>query len=320
MLLLAFFGFILLGSFFWLGYVRGLAVETRLKNQGTELHEEGYRFISPLLECQTQSSHNNNFLELKTALDSIIDQFINKGYISQASVYLRDLNNGPWIGINEGEKFSPASLMKVPIMISYFKWAEYDPDILNKKVVVVLDADDTISQNIIPSETVITGEEYTIGDLISRMIRYSDNLAANTLLQHADTDLLDKTYQDLGIKIPFDGGENFLTVHDYAGFFRILYNSSYLSRDMSELALQILSTTEYNDGIVSGVPSYITVAHKFGERRIGDVLQLHDCGIIYRSNSPYLLCIMTRGDEFSEMKSVINDLSEKAFQTYGINL
>ena len=306
------------GLFFGFGYAQGLRNLDNNVEKKIELHESGYRFISPLLECQTRPSYRNNLLVLKRELEDSIDEAADKNHIFEASVYLRDLNNGPWIGINESAKFSPASLMKVPIMISYFKWAEFDPSILKKKIKVVLDAEDTFSQNIIPSEVVVTGQEYTVEDLIIRMLKYSDNLAANTLIQNADLDLLDKVYFDLGIHIPLNGGENFLTVHDYASFFRILYNSSYLNREMSELALKILSQTEYQEGIVAGVPSYVTVAHKFGERRVGDALQLHDCGIIYRANNPYLLCVMTRGDNFTEMKSLIQELSAKTFQSYGV--
>lgn len=51
-------------------------------------------------------------------------------------VYVRNLNNGPWFGINENEKYSPASLMKVPILMTFLKWIELDPSILMKKILV----------------------------------------------------------------------------------------------------------------------------------------------------------------------------------------
>ncbi len=51
-------------------------------------------------------------------------------------IYVRNLNNGPWFGINEDEKYSPASLMKVPILITFLKWIESDPNILTRKILV----------------------------------------------------------------------------------------------------------------------------------------------------------------------------------------
>ena len=49
-------------------------------------------------------------------------------------VYVRNLNNGPWFGINENEAYSPASLMKVPVLMTYLRWAEIEPNLLNKKL------------------------------------------------------------------------------------------------------------------------------------------------------------------------------------------
>ncbi len=307
------------GLFFWLGYSVDLYVDSLSKEQPTELHERGYRFISPLLECQSSASNNREISQLREGLNETVNSAIDNKVVSHVSIYFRDLNNGPWIGVNQNEKFSPASLMKVPIMISYLKLAELNHNLLNSKLKVTMSPVDAMSQNILPSEVIISGQEYTVEELIRRMIRYSDNLAANTLLQYGDLNLLDKTYEDLGVSVPEESEENFLSVRDYASFFRILYNSSYLNREMSELALQILSTAEYSEGIVAGVPSYITVAHKFGERRIESSLQLHDCGIVYRSDSPYLLCIMTRGNDFDKMKNVISDLSKQVFSFYKLN-
>jgi len=150
---------------------------------------------------------------------------------SFVSVYLRDLNNGPWIGINEQEKFSPASLLKVPLMISYLKMAESDPQILEKKLLVDQDGRDILSQNMLPMFRVETGKEYRVADLIGYMIKYSDNLAANILLENIPVEHLNQTYSDLGLAIPDpENPENFMTVTQYSSFFRILYNASYLNQ------------------------------------------------------------------------------------------
>jgi hypothetical protein len=40
------------------------------------------------------------------------------------------------------------------------------------------------------------------------------------------------------------------------------------------------------------------------------VQQLHDCGIIYRANNPYVICIMTKGLDQSVLAQVIADISK----------
>ena len=103
----------------------------------------------------------------------------------------------------------------------------------------------------------------------------------------------------------------------YARFLRILYNSTYLSRDLSEKALELLSSTDFRSGLVGGIPSDINVAHKFGQYSDGtstDPIELHDCGIIYFPKNPYLLCIMTRGTtDLSVLETVIKKISSSVY-------
>jgi hypothetical protein len=52
------------------------------------------------------------------------------------------------------------------------------------------------------------------------------------------------------------------------------------------------------------------VAHKFGERIMGDSFQLHDCGIVYYPDNPYLLCVMTKGHDFYKQQTAIQIISK----------
>ena len=88
---------------------------------------------------------------------------------------------------------------------------------------------------------------------------------------------------------------------------------------MSETTLGILSNTTFTGGIVAGVPSNVVVAHKYGERSIEQEIngtffvkerQLHDCGIVYADKNPYILCVMTKGQDFAKQQHFIADLSE----------
>lgn len=280
-----------------------------------ERHQLGYSYISPLIECFSQKSDSPENNRLQEKIENLISEEVKKGKIIGASVYFRDLANGPWIGINESEKFTPASLLKVPIMISYFKLAENNPDILKKEVLIENNFNNDTTPNILPENKIEKGKTYSILDLINYMIIESDNNAANVLLSQISPEILNKTYKDLGLDLPdVEKPENYMTVKDYASFFRILYNASYLNTYYSELALEILAKSKYKRGIVSGLPLYTKAAHKFGERKNLGIDQLHDCGIIYKDNKDYLLCIMTRGREFSDLSSTIADLSRLVYQ------
>lgn len=277
-----------------------------------ERHSGGFSFVSPLLECEGAES-TKEVSRFGHLIRKILDEATERGDITEASVYFRDLNNGPWFGVNERALFSPASLLKVPRMISYFKEAEKNPAILEKKIRYAPETDLDLMQNFVPGKKLEPGKEYTVEQLIEQMIVYSEN-NAKEILAETDESFADTIYRDLGMMVPGTGKlEDFMSVKEYASFFRILYNASYLSPYYSNKALELLSRTDFREGLVAGIPEGVTVAHKFGERGIGDIKQLHDCGVIYERTHPYLLCVMTRGKDFEPLKKTIQAISRETY-------
>lgn len=284
-----------------------------------ELHEGGYIYISPLLECvNTESLNQSTLIVLERKLQDKIKEYISNQSATEISIYFRDLNNGPWIGINQDAQFTPASLLKLPLLITYLKQAEKYPSVLTKKIKY-----DTSFSTITPlhksSRGLQIGREYTIEELLKYMIVDSDNEAMALLTTNMDQETSDKTYTHFGVKIPnIRTPDDFMTVKEYATFFRILYNASYLNNEMSEKALKLLAERDFNRGIVAGVPENIKVASKYGEREYGEekLLQLHDCGIVYYPDRPYLLCIMTRGKSFETLTDIIKTLSHTTYTMF----
>jgi len=305
--LLIFLGFILGTIFSNLRYKKDYIFKEIRK-------ESTFNFISPLLECDSSISENKQSINLKKNLQTIVDENTQKGNIEIASIYYRDLNNGPWIGINEKEKFIPASLIKIPTMIAYFKEAEENPQILSQKITYQQNIDFIQQQNYPPEQSIQKDQEYSIEELIEKMIVYSDNASYKLLLANINKKIFLQTFKDLGINNNLSlnqNDENFITVKDYASFFRVLYNASYLNEYLSEKALYLLSQSTFKDGLVKPLPSNIIISHKFGERAFFDYnqKQLHDCGIIYKNSNPYLLCVMTKGKNFEKLTKIIQDIS-----------
>lgn len=293
---------------------KGMSGSGRTQAKGLEIRQGGYTFINPLLECEVNSQlFSKELKNFKYKIESFVDSKIRDGQATNISVYFRDLNNGPVFAINGREGFSPASLLKIPVMISWLKKAESDPQIL-KKMIKYGSAIYAIAQDFKPEKNIKEGESYTVGELIYRMIVYSDNQAKNLLLMNIDEESLDKTYRDLSIAIPdIRKPEDFMDVTTYASFFRILYNASYLNKEMSELALSMLSENDFDNGLRAGVPESVQLANKFGERTIDKTRQLHDCGIFYYKDRPYLLCVMTRGKDFDELCGIISEISRLVY-------
>lgn len=287
-----------------------------LPNQNREVREKNTTavFTSPLLECTDYDFISNKTInELKQEVSSLLLEKEKQPEVEKIAVYFRDLNNGPWFGIGEREEFIPGSLLKVPLMISALHEAMENPSVLDREVEV--GPEDGYQQEISPSNKVQPGKKYRISQLIESMIRFSDNNAADALFRALKAERLEQSYTDLGILAPKDNKYT-VSVRTYASFFRILYNATYISQFYSEKALYLLANTEFNDGIVAGVPSSVIVAHKFGEREdeITKLKQLHDCGIVYLPNRPYILCVMSKGTDFKKLEDVAADISRVIYR------
>lgn len=274
-------------------------------------------YTNPILDCElAEGVINRELVPFKPKVVALLENYFSLGAMKHASVYFRDLNNGAWFGINERESYSPASLLKVPIMISYYKWAEEEPGVLQRSL--SFDEQNVgaggFQQFVKPEKEIVLGQTYSLGELVERMITYSDNQANSLLLGGIAGDRISDVYKLLGLTADFyrDPAAN-LTVKQYAGFFRILYNASYLDREHSEAALELLSRASFRGGLVAGVPQGTKVAHKFGERGVGEDRQFHDCGIVYYPNRPYLLCVMTRGSDYWHQISVISEVSKLVY-------
>lgn len=271
-----------------------------------------YIFTNPLLDFEnTKMAHVSLFSE---SVEGKVNDLKKKYGIDFASVYFRDLNNGQWIGVNEDEPLASASLVKLPFFLSVFKQGEKDSAVFNKEV-KILDSDLTtdLRQNIKPEKEIMPGETYTILQLAEKMIIESDNAAMQALLRVLPGDR-SSVYKSVGVKFKEEDDEVMVNVKNYAGFFRVLFNATYLDRENSEMALGILSHVKFTQGIVAGVPQGVAVAHKFGERStsfngLEGSRQLHDCGIVYYPENPYILCVMTRGRDLGNQEKFISNVS-----------
>lgn len=279
--------------------------------------------INPNLKCDERYAiDKSEYIVLKNKISDYILEKQEAKEITKAAVYFRDLENGPIMGINEKESFVPASLLKLPVMLTYFSLLERKPDFLEKKLSFSPNTNqkEPLEQFFKPSKVAEPNREYSLEELIANMIIYSDNVSYTVLLENlrnnfSSENLVLETMRDLGLIEPSSYSDETISAKSYASIFRMLYNASYLSREFSEKALEILTKTDFNDGLVASLPKDIKVAHKFGERfnLPEGHKELHDCGIVYFPKNPYLICIMTEGYEFPKLTEAIKDISKMVF-------
>ena len=254
---------------------------------------------------------------IENAIREFISEREREGQAATISVYFRLLNSGRWFALNADARYSPASLLKIPVMMAYFKQAEEDPAILQKHLYndgrFASDEQETI-----PAEQrVEEGVSYAVEDLIGRMILDSNNEAKDMLEVNLPLDFVTTMYKQMGVEDPYAHAGDYMRVADYSFFLRVLYGSTYLTQKYSEKALALLTRSYFTEGLPAKLPPEIRVAHKYGFRTGGASSQfqeLHDCGIVYYPGHPYAICIMTKGRSYDALLTMLQDLSLLTYQ------
>lgn len=297
------------------------AINKIATTQQLRLGYDSAELINPLLACDISEGIDFPELDpLKNKISNLVSEQKNNGLANRVSVYYRNLNDGHWTGVDENDRFVPASLVKVPLLIAYMKKAQADPKILEQTYAYNNGDEDSQQEVQKPPTPFIQGKSYSVSELLFRMIAYSGNNSHVVLAQAIDQDFLKQVYDDLGLSYAdfqlTSSVDNSISPKTFSTFFRILYNASYLNYEYSRKALELMTDSTFKDGLAAGLPANIKVAHKFGERTVHDnatgkvyFRELHDCGIVYNSTNPYLLCVMTQGDNFENLKAVIKNIS-----------
>jgi len=270
-----------------------------------------YKYINPLLAVETPAGDYKDLKDLESKVQDKAASAKSQQMVNSISVYYRG-SQTRWFDIGPDEKFIPASLMKVPVMIAYYKQAEKNPGILDQKITYDGKQDLNKLENIKPTQSIQPNQTYTAEQLIEYMIKYSDNNAAALLTERLDANFFKGVLSDLGMPLPNSETDSFVTARMYALTFRILYNGTYLSSDFSEKALKLLTETDFKYGIDLGIQG-VDVANKFGELSQTqddgtEIYELHDCGLVYAKNR-YFLCIMTKGKNFNNLRTTLEDVS-----------
>jgi len=308
-LVIVFLGGIMIGRELGASY-RTLGVESVRENSAE------YEFVQPLLYVKVpEETSTSEYAHLKGAITSFASKAEGDKRAEKVSIYVRNLNTSQWVGANTDEKYAPSSMLKVATLIAVLKDVEQKPNLLQSKFTLLPPKKPIANtEGTYPPENPITpGNTYTIQEMMEHMIMDSDNLANRALSNFLGDEKLQEVYDDL--QLPWVGAVSFpgYTTQEYSRLSRTLYNATYLSVHESERALDMLSKTNFTQGIVAGVPEGTKVSHKFGvyysEERSGTKRELHDCGIVYYPEHPYFVCIMTRGNDYQVLEGVIKDAS-----------
>jgi beta-lactamase class A len=271
--------------------------------------KEDLRLLNPTGNMIIDSNNQDSKAILHYGkLNPILKKEIAEYNLSEnAGVFIQDIKTGAWLGINEQEGFSPASLLKVPIMMAMLKKVENNEIKLNDKIKILPEDADDLYGEVYKK----VGSEETIAQLLEQMITFSDNTAKNAIKRQLSVLELDTIFVHIGIPNPYMAYSNqTISPRGYTRLFKALYYSTYLSPELSEKALSLTTDTQQEQLLSKGVPSEIQVAHKFG---VIDNVLLSDCGIVYHPKNPYFICVMIKNKDLEKDKELINKISKDTY-------
>jgi beta-lactamase class A len=277
----------------------------------TDAHD---RYTRPLLLAESESE-SEAFSSLKAEIAGFIEQSQNKGMISSASVYVKDLNSGFWTSMYGNREYHPGSLMKVPVLLYYLKQEELHPGTL-KKEFMYEKPPITFPAQKYKGDSIMPGRKYSVAKLLMYMTDESDNYATYVLSSHIDKDQYRQFFRDIDIP-PYDDPADFLysiSPRQYSKFFRLLYNATFINVALSEYGLRLLTESSFREGMVKELPVGTVVAHKFGERGINQLMDFSESGIIYANDSPYIVTIMTRGNHIETQTAFVSGISAMIYK------
>lgn len=201
-------------------------------------------------------------------------------------------------------------------MLAAFQKAETDPVFLQNRAIFEEPPTPFLpAQNYI-SDTIEYNKPYTVSELLRYTIANSDNKAYWLLSNMVDEKMIDKVYTDLGMGplMLGDDGRIRSNARDYSKLLIALYNSTYTRPKYSEFGLSLMANCAFKEGMVTGLPPGSKIAHKFGEWDDTKTFELHESGIIYADNKPYLITIMTRGKSREPLPKAIGKMTEVVYR------
>jgi beta-lactamase class A len=277
-----------------------------------------FKFIRPLFSAKPVEEYEG-YYGIKNAVAALVQSFKDQGMLSSASVYVRDFDKSNWIVLNPDQRYNPGSILKIPILMTILRTAEDQPGYLDHKMPFAFKFPESeLGEQAIKSKQIEFGKTYTLRELLKYMIEYSDNNAKSLLALAMDKDVFAQLFVELGMPKPDVKAANIpLTAQECSSFMETLFNATYLNIRQSEFAIDLLCKSTFDDGIVKGIPNdKLLIAHKFGESGTVRNRELHETGILYIDDRPYLITIMTRGNDnvdFPKLATVIQEISRTIY-------
>lgn len=257
---------------------------------------------------------------LDSSLAAVVDAAVDRsGGVS--SVYVKSLNTGASVALQDDRVVPSASLFKVPILV----------EVLRQQSLGSLDMDTPVrlqqkhwsdGAGVLQAQI---GKEFPVRELLELMIEVSDNVAALALLDLVKTDNVNLTLQSAGLEATrlrigdvsgdWGGrpGENTTSAREMGILFEKIATGKILDEAASREAIRLLSLEQQAAWLPALLPPRARVAHKSGE--LPGVR--HDAGVIYTPRNQFVAVVLVSDlTDFERAAQTISRVARAAYDYF----
>lgn len=251
------------------------------------------RWTTPVVIGALPEAAEGELAPVREEIESVI-----KGKSGTYGVWVKYQNREETVGINQNEALPAASLIKLPVMVAFFREAEMGRISLDEEY-RLLDEDKVGGAGVLAGKP--AGTVYSYRQLLQLMGHYSDNTAYKVVRRRVGDEAVEATMAELGMNRT-DLAENETTPAEVGLLFEKLMTGKILSKTHREELLGFLTDTVFEDRIPAGVPEGTRVAHKVGT----DLGVYHDAGIVFASPpvGGFVMVVMSKNARESEAREV----------------
>ncbi len=228
------------------------------------------------------------------ALDPGLQTAINgalAGFTGKASVVVHNLADGRYAATAESESYYAASTFKAAVLLEAYRQRDAGTLDFAKEVVVeekyVMDDLGTLEYL-----EIAVNDRVTIADAVRGMIVVSDTPLANLMIDEVGSNNVDATIRSVGANTMTVNDRGLpTTALDMTQLMTAIAAGQGVTTASRDEMLSLLAREWFTEGVMAGVPSGTTVAHKSGN--FGGAT--HDAAIVWGPDGPYAITVLTDG-------------------------
>jgi beta-lactamase class A len=220
------------------------------------------------------------------ALEKVVRQSMGEDE-ERFAVVVKNLADGRGVELAADREFYAASLFKTWVMLAAYHQREAGLLDFDERYVV----SDYYEEHALNPGELAACDEIPVREALERMLRVSDNVAANLLLDRVGAGNVNATLRSLGLAasgFPADGSLP-TTAGEMALLLEAIARRNAVSEAASEEMLAVLSSESIANRLPALLPEGIVVAHKTGSWQDAT----HDAGIIFSPRATYVIVVLT---------------------------